>query len=807
MSKKELFMKRKIAVLLLFLVFAFSFSANAKTKEAEENEYTSDNGLYVYTLDESGGAKIISYKGSETYIVLTKLDGKYNIISIEDGAFADKENLKKITLPTMVKSIGKNAFRGCTSLSEVVFSDSGTMLSEIKDGAFYGCKKLISIPHSENLEKIGAYAFYGCVKANTDTSEFTRLSSIGDFAFAFCGTDSEEKTEMKISSSVTEIGNGAFFGCVNIKSFSADGNKSFESDDGVLFADEKNVLIAFPAASEKTEYSIPSSVKKIADNAFAFSRLENLDFSKFDGDIGSYSFFSSAIEEAILYDGVKSIGAYAFSECKNLEKVEFSSKDTEISHHVFYGCEKLVSVSLPQNISFLPDGTFSDCSSLLTVTLSENTVKIGANAFYGCSSLVSLSASSLSEIGDFAFYGCTSLKEIDLSDVSVIGAYCFKDCRALSDIKTNIKDIPAYAFYGCVSIENADFINNAEKIGNYAFYGCTSIKSLPFSERLEKIGDFAFSECDALEEVTIPKSVTYIGKGIFSGCNIKSAVINAYVSTLPSKTFYGCKKLSYIRLSDSVKNIGDYSFYGCVLIEDIECGKIEHVGAYAFHSCRSLTRAVIGSNDDKISAYTFFGCDSIKEIDMPENIKKIDMYAFSSCSSLSLLDTRNVEYIAEGAFSKCTELERVFSSAFIIGENAFYGCSKLSDFQNTKAVYIAPDALKSTKWLSSSEDEYVVSGDGVLIAFKGEKTKSLVIPATVKRIPEGIFTYLSDVDEITLPESVRFIAKYAFTETYEYTTSSGSIATGTKIRHLTLHGKKGSFAEAFSRYEYYNFKK
>ena len=119
--KKEFFMKKRILSAIFIFIFTIctAMFASAESKE----EYTSQNGLYVYRLDENQNAEILSYNGSETYIILSKIDGKYDVSKICEGAFKGNEKLKKITLPKSVKEIADSAFFGCTSLTEVAFSE------------------------------------------------------------------------------------------------------------------------------------------------------------------------------------------------------------------------------------------------------------------------------------------------------------------------------------------------------------------------------------------------------------------------------------------------------------------------------------------------------------------------------------------------------------------------------------------------------------------------------------------------------------------------------------------------------------
>ena len=92
------------------------------------------------------------------------------------------QNVESYVIPSSVTSIGKGAFTGCYSLSEIVIPSSVT---SIGDGAFSFCRSLseIVIPSS--------------------------VTSIGDWAFSNC----DSLSEIVIPSSVTSIGDGAFSNC------------------------------------------------------------------------------------------------------------------------------------------------------------------------------------------------------------------------------------------------------------------------------------------------------------------------------------------------------------------------------------------------------------------------------------------------------------------------------------------------------------------------------------------------------------------------------------------------------------------
>ena len=50
--------------------------------------------------------------------------GDFKVLKIGDDVFSGQSNLKKITVPSVVNNIGKNAFNGCTGITEFVFPES-----------------------------------------------------------------------------------------------------------------------------------------------------------------------------------------------------------------------------------------------------------------------------------------------------------------------------------------------------------------------------------------------------------------------------------------------------------------------------------------------------------------------------------------------------------------------------------------------------------------------------------------------------------------------------------------------------------
>ena len=142
------------------------------------------------------------------------------------------------TIPSSVTSIGDYAFSSCDGLKNITIPAGVT---SIGDWAFADCENLTGVTIPAGVRNIGEEAFLGC-----------------DF-----------KT-ITIPSSVTSIGEGAFSYCDELTSIYVDsGNKNYSSDSyGVLFNKNKTKLIKYPSGNTRTSYTIPSGVTSIGEGAF-----------------------------------------------------------------------------------------------------------------------------------------------------------------------------------------------------------------------------------------------------------------------------------------------------------------------------------------------------------------------------------------------------------------------------------------------------------------------------------------------------------------------------------------------------------
>lgn len=182
---------------------------------------------------------------------------------IKDGVLVKCKNweIQEAVIPDSVTKIGEDAFWGCDSLESIEIPDSVT---EIGEGAFWGCRSLKSVEIPDSVVKIGEMAFEDCSNLQSVAIPDS-VTEIEKAAFSCCWS----LKSIEIPNSVVKIGEEAFWDCESLCNISvAPENPSFKDIDGVLYSKDGRVLIKYPESKEGDSYVIPDGVTEIGDGAF-----------------------------------------------------------------------------------------------------------------------------------------------------------------------------------------------------------------------------------------------------------------------------------------------------------------------------------------------------------------------------------------------------------------------------------------------------------------------------------------------------------------------------------------------------------
>lgn len=259
---------------------------------------------------------------------------------IPNSALSQKESLTSLVLPDKLKRIGEASFEDCFNLSgsliipegvieigDVAFSDcislTGTLSlpSTLKQigtvnykngrGAFFQCNFVCELVLPESLETIGRCTFSGCKNLYGQLRLPDNLKELGEGAFSGCEGFSGSLT---IPQQVTNIPKGCFNGCWF--------GGVLSLHDGITTIGES----AFANTGMNGELRLPKNLEVLSNQVFY-----NCDFS---GELVLPETLRTIGDKCFAYnwrlmgtieipEGVLSIGAGAFAQCRSIEGVIF----------------------------------------------------------------------------------------------------------------------------------------------------------------------------------------------------------------------------------------------------------------------------------------------------------------------------------------------------------------------------------------------------------------------------------------------------------------------------------------------------
>lgn len=346
-------------------------------------------------------AQYIHYSDTLVIPATVEHDGTaYTVTALADSAFYSHAEVKSVSIPATVTSIGRlalastsiydlnvhdnvetiepNAFRLIKNV-EYHGNASGspwgalTVNAYVEDSLYYtdSTRTRLTACHPQlaqaivppSVRTIGRLAFAG---SNTLTAITLPegLDTIGNYAFQSCS----QLGSVSIPSTVRVIGNYAFY-----NAFRHDGSAT------ATIADADNVS--------------PDSMCSIGKGAFAYSH------------VGAVN----------LGNRISSIGSDAFSTCDHLDSVIVPNSCTYLAERVFcYNYNgSLKKVHLPEGLDTIRAELLHGCPGLKEVNIPSSVVYIDSMAFLECSKLTELTLpAGLTYIGQYAFGECSRVRKI-----------------------------------------------------------------------------------------------------------------------------------------------------------------------------------------------------------------------------------------------------------------------------------------------------------------------------------------------------------------------------------------------------------
>ena len=440
-----------------------TFNLPASLTTIGQEAFYNDNQLAT-ALTFPDGLETIGPDAFNHCYVIPSVTFNQGLKTIGDWAFKENSIAVFNQLPSTVTTLGKCAFENCDALIEMTLPAA---ITAVRENLFYHCDRLERVTLAEGTTSIGSSAFQDCKVLSECNYNQSTLTTIGNNAFRNTAFQT-----VTLPNSITEIGYNAFSNCQQLTSINVPTGISYVPNS---FVRDCPVL---------TSVDIPAGVTTIREYAFQnCPMLTNITLSDNITEIQRSAFYDcTSLALTALPANLQTIGSWAFGNCEafttltlpttltsiggdafrgsGLTAITFTAVPTTFGVDVFYDCDKLALVNLPDGLTSLPGWTFGNCPLLTNINL----------------------PASLTEIGEYAFKE-SGLTSIDIPEtVTTIRRYAFGGTAlTVVRIPNSVTTMQEYVFQNCKQLTAAYMGRNMSytQVSDFSyFYGCSNLRTL-----------------------------------------------------------------------------------------------------------------------------------------------------------------------------------------------------------------------------------------------------------------------------------------------------------------------------------------
>ena len=379
-------------------------------------------------------------------VLTTEVDGMWWVFNEEKGVayFAYRCTRRDVMDTEWLRDQDPSVYYGDIVIPETV---NGYTVEGIWEFAFDGCTNLKSVTLPSTIKTIGAYAFWGC--SITEITIPSSVEVIGDYGLS---GNNLKKVILEDGSKTLKVGYGRsdgngypLFGGNALQQLEeAYVGRRVESQWPDLF--HGNETLKKLTLSDNV-LSVPDSYCESCPN------LETVVLGKNINNIGNAAFFGCEKLSSInLPQGLISIGVASFEHCGALTNVTLPSTLKTIGIEAFYDAA-LQELTIPASVDEIGDYALVTQNTLKRVIIedSENALFIGTNSWapmFGEGGNIIEEAYIGRNIESDLFHGNQTLKKITFGDkvTSIYASYCEGTPLETLIIGTSVKSIGESAF-------------------------------------------------------------------------------------------------------------------------------------------------------------------------------------------------------------------------------------------------------------------------------------------------------------------------------------------------------------------------
>ena len=589
-------------------------------------------------------------------------------------------------------------------------------------------------------------------------------------------------TTINIPAGTDDIYDGAFAQIENLTAITVDaGNSKYTAEDGILYEDKSGnkYLKAYPVAKAGTTFTVPSGVYGVSTNAFQLAK--NL---------------TTITLPASIQDLPTSAEANGFTSAANLTAIKVDAGNTKFKDEdgVVLTQDGKTLVAYPFARRGVPDPNYNGPLATMhageVYTIPNSVETIAKGAFAQVQHITAVKLNNVKKISAGAFYSVRNLRNVELGasvetieDGAITGSPDFTRFAVDSNNPNYTADAEGIIYtknkeelvlYPSGRAGEYSTLPTTKKIRKRAFYYAQKVTKVNFNSALENIDNDAFQTTTALKEITFaaPSSLTRIGTWVFVNTGLTKLELPASLKEIGSNAFKGNNNLKTVTVAanSQLESIGTYAFTENSNLESFTfegSTALKTIGQEAFSKDTKLASFDVPANVETIHRAAFNGTSSMKHVTFqaPAKIKKIGEAAFQNANALENIDLpEGLEEIQKDAFNKCTSLTEIGIPASVnkIDPTGFQQAEKLEKF-----------IVNKNNTVYSSVDGFLLSKDKkTLVSFPPAKagTYYTLLPPTIETIGSQAFYAINKLDNITIPEKVNKIERFAFDMTTELKT-------------------------------------
>ena len=623
-------------------------------------------------------------------------------------------------------SVGDYKLNGNTLIQYTGSDENVTIPSGVKvigEDAFSGNLSIKTLTIPNGVEEIRYHAFCGCDRLESvNIADSVRI--IGQAVFSDCAS----LRDVTIGDGLVNMGGGVFAGCPNLSTVNIKSSK-YHCRGGVIYNEAETTLVEMLGGCETTAYEMPSTVVRIDPYAFwGCEKLAYVQLSAALSEIPSYSFAGCTGLSAVSVPySVKQIDAKAFADCRNLQYAEIPGTVTWIHPTAFDGCYQLQPVTERGSVA---EEYFAglDLSSAARAEYEDAVESILSDAVVQPDSFVTPTVRPTVTAGAETTGGASTTAGAETTG----GASTTAGAETTSGASVTA---------GADITESANEVNAApEQVSVPSYYnplvsengilGKTMIVSGDAVVFIDNTRQYVYQTGNSFNayygegaDGTIPVTVQDPLSAEQGGA--ESNETDYPIATLPlpkenapliMQSPYSEEEKGVYFPKHAVVNgnkIVDQAFYNqAEMSEYLFDPGITEIGDFSF-ARSGLTSVTLPDGLETIGYGAFYHCDDLREVTIPQSVQRIEPYAFANTPWL-------------------------------------------------------------TDWMNGSGDEFLIVGDGILLAYRGSNSK-ITIPDGVRTIAQGCFSGHTGIVSVSMPPSLEVICEEAFADCRNLSSLTGGV--------------------------------